>query len=418
MPSSTGRILFISIDGMTDPLGGAQVLPYLERLSVIGHRCTIVSLEKSDRFAEHRERIQKQCDASAIQWMPVAYYHRPPLAAQIANIWRLQRSAANLLANERYDIVHARGLLPALVASKMKAKFGIPYLFDMRGFWADERIEGGIWTLRNPILRAMYAYLKSEERRTLAEADGIVTLTKVASKLIPDITGSQPTTNLEVIPCCVDLNLFSGPSAAERRESRHALGITDDRPVVAYLGSIGTWYMLDEMLEFFRVQLRRDLRSKFLFITQDEPDQIKRCARSVGVNADSLIFRKGNRHEIPLLLAGVDYGLFFIRPTFSKSASSPTKLGELLAVGLPVVANAGVGDVGEIFDEFDAGPLVRQFTDHEYERALQNLAERRSTGIPLKENMKRWFDLDVGVRRYDSVYRKILARSEQRERAY
>ena len=42
-------------------------------------------------------------------------------------------------------------------------------------------------------------------------------------------------------------------------------------------------------------------------------------------------------------------------PVFSKKASSPTKMGEFLALELPIVTNGGVGDVSRIMYETAAG---------------------------------------------------------------
>ena len=45
------RALYISYDGMTDPLGRSQVLPYLQGLSERGHEITLLSCEKPARMA-------------------------------------------------------------------------------------------------------------------------------------------------------------------------------------------------------------------------------------------------------------------------------------------------------------------------------------------------------------------------------
>ena len=52
-------------------------------------------------------------------------------------------------------IVHARGYVPALIALALRATRGTRLLFDMRGFWADERVDGALWprdgTLSTPL---------------------------------------------------------------------------------------------------------------------------------------------------------------------------------------------------------------------------------------------------------------------------
>ena len=44
-------------------------------------------------------------------------------------------------------------------------------------------------------------------------------------------------------------------------------------------------------------------------------------------------------------------GIFFIKPTFSKKASMPTRLGEYLASGVPCLCNTGIGDIDRLFEK-------------------------------------------------------------------
>ncbi len=42
------HILFVSYDGMTDPLGQSQVLPYIREISKSNYRYTLISFEKKN----------------------------------------------------------------------------------------------------------------------------------------------------------------------------------------------------------------------------------------------------------------------------------------------------------------------------------------------------------------------------------
>ena len=46
------RVLFISYNGMLEPLGQTQVLPYLRELAKRGVKFTLLSFEKSKAFTE------------------------------------------------------------------------------------------------------------------------------------------------------------------------------------------------------------------------------------------------------------------------------------------------------------------------------------------------------------------------------
>jgi len=141
------HVLYLSYDGMTDPLGQSQVLPYLIGLTDHGYIFHIISFEKPDRFKRVATTIRKLIKNKAIYWYPVSYTKTPPVISTIKDIWKMTSEAKRLLSNNNISIIHSRSYIPALVASKLSAKRGIPFIFDMRGFWTDERVDGNLWNI-------------------------------------------------------------------------------------------------------------------------------------------------------------------------------------------------------------------------------------------------------------------------------
>lgn len=403
-PGPGSRVLYLSYDGMTDPLGQSQVLPYLAGLSKLGHRITLVSFEKERRRGQVGA-IAEQCRAAGIDWHPQRYTKRPPIVSTMLDLRRMRRVAERLQRRTPFDLVHCRSDLPALVGRGLRRRFGVPFLFDMRGFWADERADGGLWDLRNPAFRAVYAFFKRRERQLLAEAGAVVSLTHAAAgHLAANATVGAP---VDVIPCCADLESFAPATPAQRLESRERLDIRPDQRVAVYLGSLGTWYLLDEMLDAFVVQLERAPDAIMLWVTPDDPQLIRAAARRRGLPESSMIIRSATRAEVPALLAAADYGLFFIKPCFSKMASSPVKLGELMAMGLKVLTNAHVGDVDRILHESGAGVAIERFDKAAYSRGLDQLERLQVDDKRRSAATRAWFDLAQGIRRYDAIYRRL-----------
>jgi len=405
----TARVLYITYDGLTDSLGQSQVLPYLAGLAAVGHRITVLSCEKPGRMAQDGNRMRRQCEAAGIGWTPLAYHKRPPILSSALDAAALQRAALRLHREQSFDIVHCRSYIPARAGLALKRRFGVKLLFDMRGFWPDEKVEGNNWPLANPLYRAVYRYFKRLESRLLRGADHIVSLTEAGKAQVltrPEL--AHDPAQITVIPCCVDFDHFPLATAERRKSARDRLAIPADAHVLAYLGSLGAWYMLDEMLDFFKLYQSRHDAARFLFVTPDEPHAIRLVAAARGIDPDRLLIAAATRDEVPGLLAAADLGIFFIRPVFSKTASSPTKMGEMLAVGLPILANAGVGDVEAMVEDMECGVAVRDFTSEGYTEALGRLGsldgspdERRRKALP-------WFDVKLGIERYDRVYRSLL----------
>lgn len=401
------RVLFISIDGMTDPLGQSQVLPYLLALGQHGFAITIISCEKEHNFRQQEADVRKRLAESGIEWRFCFYERRFPLLSQRGNLARL-KALASAEANQHKGrlVAHCRSYLAALAGLHLKRKTGARFLFDMRGFWADERRDGGIWKPWNPIHNWLYRYFKNKELQMLREADFVITLTEKSRRLVCDwVVAAERSA---VIPCCADLDHFHPKAGAGKEQLKKNLGIAAPSFVWGYLGSLGTWYMLEEMLDFFEAYLKQNSDGVFLFITPDEPEAINRQARARNIPADRIIIRHATRQEVPAYISVFDAGLFFIRPTFSKLASSPTKMAEILACGIPVVTNSGVGDTDNIILSSGCGLVVQDFTPAAYEQVFNRMYEVVSRPPDFfRDAALQHFALEKGVDTYQKIYRKL-----------
>jgi glycosyltransferase involved in cell wall biosynthesis len=402
------KALYLSYDGMTDPLGGSQVLPYLEGLAKRGHRIWLVSCEKPDADRQAWDRAAKQCEGAGIEWRPLRYHRRPPVLSTLWDVRALDQVAESLQKNVAFDLVHCRGYVTALVGLRLKRRHDVPFLFDMRGFWPDEKVESGSWSLANPLFKAIHRFFKKRETDFLLEADAIVSLTRAArEEMMSRPADKRPRREAAVIPCCVDLDHFGMRSNEMRRAARQELGIDHHAPVLGYLGSLGEYYMLDDMLRFFVALRAHRPGARFLFVTKNPPAPIRQAAASHGIGPDELIIRAADRADVPRLISAADYGVCFIWPTFAKTACSPTKLGEMLALGIPVAVNAGVGDVDAVMADTKAGVTVDRFDTEALMVAADALISLATGPAQIREGAKRWFRLDDGIMAYDELYRSL-----------
>ena len=67
------KILFISYDGMTDPLGQSQVIPYLQGLSRRGFEIFLLSCEKETAFRQNKALVDEMLNGYNIKWEPLKY---------------------------------------------------------------------------------------------------------------------------------------------------------------------------------------------------------------------------------------------------------------------------------------------------------------------------------------------------------
>ncbi len=400
------QILYISYDGMTDTLGQAQVLPYLVGLSKKGYKITLLSTEKVENFAQRQHIIQKIVDDAGIDWHYVNYTKNPPVVSTLLDIRKLRNKAYKLHHEKKFDIVHCRSYISAIIGEGMKKKFGTKFIFDMRGFWADERVDGGLWNIKNFIFKNIYQYFKRKEKNFLENADYTVSLTQNAKNEIQtwELKNLSP---IEVIPCCVDTDLFNYENYKEITEN---LGEnTNQNPLtISYLGSLGTWYMLDEMVLLFSKILQYKPLAKFLVITPDNPELVLESAKKYNIPPQKIEITRAERKEVPNLLAKTHLSIFFVKPTYSKKASSPTKMGELLGMGLPIIANTNMGDNDFLFENYPCGLLLKDFS----EKTMQEVCLQINNLLEMPKNELRntalaYFSLEKGVEKYAGIYEKL-----------
>ena len=399
------KVVFLSYDGITDPLGQSQILPYLFGISSEkNYKITIVSFEKTNNYLQNRDIILNKLAKNNVDWTHLKYTKYPPIFSTLLDVYKL-RKALNKLKNKKVDLIHCRSYITTLVALGFKKKYKVPFIFDMRGFYADERVDGKIWSLDNFIYKKIYNYFKSKEKEFLQFSDYTVSLTESGKNEILSWNLSNQS-KIKVIPCCTDENLFQPKNI---KNFRRELGFNKDDFIISYVGSIGTWYMLDEMLDFFKCLQKQKTNAKFFFITKDNPQLILEKLKSKKIDISSIKIKSSSREMMPSYIALSNFSIFFILPVFSKKASSPTKMGEIMNLGIPIICNSGVGDVDEIMEKSMPELLVKGLSKKAYERVV-NLITNNYTPNTKKiiDTSHNYYSLEKGVEKYKEVYQEIL----------
>ncbi len=398
------RILYVTYDGLTSLLGQSQIWPYIRGLSQMGHRFDLISFEQSDRQARIGQAVAGETKAHGVAWHPRRFRTRPPVLSKILDHRDMLATARGLVRGGGIDAVHARSYVAADVARRLKREFGLPWIFDMRGFWVDERLDGGRWPQSTPFYRYLYRRWKAKEQGFVADADRIVVLTEAARDEIAGWPGyrGQP---ISVIPCSVDHETFDVAPPDNRARARAELGIADDTVVLTYLGSIGTVYLLHEMLAFFaRLKATRP-SARFLLIGWHDLDAVLTHAAGLDISPDDLIIRPSEHAQVPYWLGAADLAIALRRPSYSSLGASPTKLAEYLACGLPVVVNDRVGDTARIVTQLDAGAVLREMTKKEIDGVVAGLDQLLAMDRPaLRARSRAPHDLPVALTAYNAVY--------------
>ncbi len=334
MPGSL-RSLYVCYLSLEDPLVETQVVAYLEGLARRGHTIHLLTFEpKLD--AERRRQLESDLRRRGIEWHSLRYHKRPSLPATIVDALAGALFAVWLLRRHRLDAFHARNHVPAAAGLIVRFLTGCCLLFDIRGLMADEYVDAGRWP-RGGIAQRITERI---QRAAIARADGIVVLTeRVRERIFGPSEGQKVT----VIPCCADLDrLNDDPGGAERVLARLDLR---GRPIMIYVGKLSEPYLDREMVEFFAVARASNPGLAFLVLTQASPASILSEFSRAGIPEADYRITRAEPAELGAHLGVADFAIAFCRPGFSRIAMSPTKVGEYLGAGLPVVSGPGIGDL-------------------------------------------------------------------------
>ena len=413
MTSYPRQILYISYNGMLDALGQSQVLPYLRKLSKEGFVFTLLSFERRPSLesagAAGCRELHDQLAADRIEWNWLRYHQKPSLPATTYDVLQGLRYAQKLVRRNKIEMVHARSHIPAIISLGLKRRFQLKMIFDVRGLMADEYVDAEHW--RKDGLR--YRLVKGVERRALAAADGIVTLTERIWPIIKSDNGlTDSKINHEVIPCCVDLELFRF-SSEDRKRRRQELQLGEAQRVLVYSGSIGGWYLTDKMADLFALMKRRQSNWHFLWLTTGPDEPIRKLMSEREIRESDHTIRKVSQRDVASYLSAADAGLAFYKPAPSRLATSPVKVSEYLACGLPLIINAGIGDSDSLVKENQVGVVVSDFNSSEYERATTGIVKLVSEAETSRNRSRlvaeRCFDLQtIGAPRYTRLYEAVL----------
>lgn len=381
---SRPRVFYVSYDGAGEPLGRSQVLTYLFRLSA-DYDITLFSFEKpgADRAALGEELRER-----GITWHPLSYHKRPPVISTLLDVLAgMLALTAAVRARGRPRVVHVRSYVPALIALGVGRITRAKLLFDIRGFWVDERVEGGIWPQDVMLTRLLYRLAKHFEQRFFREADAVVTLTEASLAQIHEWTAGRELP-VVVIPTCVDVDRFAATTPRPAG------------PQVTWCGSIGTWYRFD-----LAPALAGALGMGLEVITRQTG-----LARAVLGDRQALVASLAPS-AVPAALHAGDVGLVLCVESFSKIASAPTRFAEYLAAGMPVIVTPGVGDMEEIVTEHRVGTVLQGESAEAFAQAaaaIRALLDDESCAQRCRALARGLFDVDRGSAQYGALYQRLL----------
>ena len=166
--------------------------------------------------------------------------------------------------------------------------------------------------------------------------------------------------------------------------------------------------MFDKTLDFISIAFRVIPYSTFKIVTRDNNEFIIRQLVDKNIDISRVTIKSADFESIQNEFAEINVAVFFIKESFSKTASMPTKFGEFLAAGIPCVVNGQIGDMASIIKEHpQCGYIVDQFSSDSYNIILRSILSTIIDSEVCRNVAISKFGLDLGVTYYRNVYNQV-----------
>ena len=396
--------LYLTRNGLLEPLGQSQVFAYLRGLSQ-DHAITLITYEKPEDWADgaRMTRAREACERHGIRWLPQMFRRKPRVIAPAFSMMRMVWLLLREVRTGRANLIHVRSYIPAAAALLVHKLTGVPFIFDMRALWPEELITAGRLRRGSLLHRAIVAV----ERACLARAAAVVSLTHAAvDHLKLEYPAALEGQRIVVIPTCADLNRFTPVSNRPSGSIVH--------------GCIGTilsgWFRPDWLAAWLSTVAQDDHSARFEIVTRDDADRVRVALDPMDKFGDRLAIGPRPSEEMPDAVRGHDLSvMFYAGGEVSELGRSPTRMAEVLGCGLPVVANEGVGDVADIIRQYNVGVIVADGSETAMKVALDELEELRSDpdlSLRCRNAAEKVFSLEAGTEAYRKIYTEILGRPD------
>lgn len=402
-------MLYVTFDGLLQPLGYSQVVKVVAGLAGRGLRYEVLSLERRADLGEPERvgEVRRVLEEAGVAWTCLTYAEGGSGRSALRNLAAALGQALKLVASRRVALLHARAYHAGAVALAVQALTGVPYLFDARCYWIDERLEDGRWFTRPTSLRLARAF----ERRLYGWARALVTLTELQAQDLLSAGCVRQGVPRATIPTCADYDSFVRIQSPQAWKSCPVRSQLKGRRVVGIVGSLNSSYYSEHAVRLGAAILREDPKAWLLVLTEQQA-AFRHLLEAAGVPAERASVVTVPPAAMPGWLSCLDWGLQLLKENRAKRASVPTKLAEFFAAGVRPVHYGCNPEVTDWVRRAGSGLVLESLDEPELARAAHHVAHGARDPRELewaRQRTREHFGLASGLDRYARLLRQAAA---------
>jgi glycosyltransferase involved in cell wall biosynthesis len=356
------NVLFVTWDGPQVSYLEGLFVPAFQQLANAAIKFHVLQFTWDDEGVISTRR--RACADAGIPYERVKIWRRPAALGPFLSATLGARHIVRAVGRHQIDVLMPRSTLPALASLIARRRVRRPLIFDADGLPIDERIE---FAGRSPT-NLGYRVQRDIEAMAVRLADAVTVRTPAAIEILLARAGAGTRrSKFAVVRNGRDATLFAPASPLDRSRRRQAIGVPEGAPLLAYAGSVGPQYCIEETLRLFRnVRARRP--DAVLLVLTAQPSAASAIVSQFPELMAATMIRSVPAAEVAAWLACADVGLGLRRPSFSMQAVAPIKIGEYLLCGLPLIATRNIGDTNGLGD---CAFLVQRLDDEELQAAAR-----------------------------------------------
>lgn len=290
----------------------------------------------------------------------------------------IDKPLCSLVKENDIKILHGQALYSSIHSLRVAQKLGIKIVADIHGAQPEESDMGKAHPDRIRKITEL-------EKKVIQEVSLNIFVSSAMHLHYSEKYGLPHIKQL-LIPCCVYPGKFS-ISMDEREKIRQEKGFRD-KFIILYLGTLSIWQGTEDMFNLFAFMLQKIPNSFiYLLIPQYDHDKAREFCSKYGISPDNYLLEEVPHNVVGEIIGAADIGVLLRKHHLASKVSSPIKVGEYLAAGLPVILNTGVGDYSDMVDDLGVGVTI-QITDNlitevENEKILKFAAD-------VQKNREQW----------------------------
>lgn len=345
------KLVYIAEGGLRNTVFDSQVFLPLRELKRSGVNVHLSIIELFD--VRYDDFVQKKLSAVKKEFGDCTYMRGMPMVCRAT--CKIDSRRLRKLLNRKHVIftgaaIHARGHFGAYTAINAFRREKV--IADIRGLVAAEIEYYAPSGIRNFLKKFRIKELNIIEEFVIRNSAKVFCVSNMLKKhLLSKYSVDED--KIMVIPTLVDTGIFNYNQEA-RKEVRKKLGL-ENRIVFIYSGGLAKWQLPEKVLNLFK-KLKHKIQDAFLIFLTHEPASA--AVYFTDIKKDDYLLGYAPYEKIPEYLNAADIGFLLREDNSVNHVASPTKFGEYLCCGLPVLLTRGIGDTEEVILDTGGGSVI------------------------------------------------------------